>query len=255
MSEAALAAEGICVVRERASIVQNVDLRAHHGEVLAVLGPNGAGKSTLLRAVAGLLPHTGRVLLSGHDAARLSVRERATRLTLVPQQTGLRVALPARAVVAQGRYAHGTALAGLGAADRDAIAGALARTDTAHLAQRAFTTLSFGEQRRVLIARGLATGARVLCLDEPTAGLDVRHALELYVLLRELAAQGHAVVVALHQLDDALRFADQALLLAAGVAVRSDVAPAVIVPDVIRAVYGVTMRPGASLGFALPEDP
>lgn len=253
MLEEVLIGEAVGVELSGRRILESVDLRARRGELLAVLGPNGAGKSTLLRALAGLIPFTGRVLIEGDDAHLLTAREKAVRLTLVPQQTGLRSALPVRDVVAQGRYAHGQALAGLTSADRTSIDAALTLTDTARLADRAFTALSFGEQRLVLIARGLATGARILCLDEPTAGLDVQHALQLFALLRQLAAQDRVVIVVLHHLDDALRFADRALLLARGVVVQSGSVGGVITADLVRQVYGVEMRHDSALGFALGD--
>jgi iron complex transport system ATP-binding protein len=255
MAEPALAVRDLTVVRGERRVLDRVSLRAEHGEVLALLGPNGAGKTTLLRAAAGLLPFTGSVRIDGHDACALSARARAMRLSLVPQQTGLRSALSAHEVVAQGRYAHARALFRLGSEDRAAIERALATTDVAQFAARPFTALSHGEQRRVLIARALCTGARILCLDEPTAGLDVEHALRLHALLRQLASQGCAVVVVLHQLEDALRNADRALLLSGGVVVRSDRTRDVIEPATVREIYRVEMRQGSAVGFYLPGDP
>lgn len=256
MAEVLLCAEAVSVERGGRLVLTGVDLEAHRGEVLAVLGPNGAGKSSLLRALAGLLPHRGRVLLCGDDAAGLDARERAKRLGFVPQSSALRSALAVRDVVAQGRYAHRPAFGGLRRDDRAAIERALALTDLTRFAARPFTALSFGEQRRVLLARGLASGAPVLCLDEPTAALDVGHALQLYLLLRRLAGEGHAVIVVLHQLDDALRHADRALLLADGVPVGLGKSAEVVAIDRVREVYQVEMRHGEGLGFhPCPEPP
>src|SRR4051812_3813585 len=210
---AELVAENVSVLRGDKQVVSGVSLQASAGEVLAVLGPNGAGKSSLLRALAGLLPFSGSVRLDGVEYSSLAPRERARRLAFVPQQTALRSALPVRDVVAQGRYMHRSAFGASGAHDREAVARALEVCDIAGFADRAFTTLSFGEQRRVLIARALATGARIVCLDEPTASLDVHHVLRLHTLLRRLASEGFTIIAVLHPLDDALRHADRALLL------------------------------------------
>lgn len=230
-------------------MLHEVDLSVRFGEVLAILGPNGAGKSTLLRAIAGLAKYTGSVSLGGVDLCALSLRERATRLTFVPQSTALSSALPVRDVVAQGRYMHRRALRGLDRCDTQAIERALELTDVARLAHRSFTALSGGEQRRVLIARGLASDARILCLDEPTASLDVRHALELFAVVRSLAATGFAVLMVLHQIDDALCHADRALLLRDGRRVREGAVDAVIDASPVRAAYDVELERAAGLRF------
>jgi iron complex transport system ATP-binding protein len=249
MAEPGLRAEGIHVAHGRTPVLRGVDLRAAPGERVAVLGPNGAGKSTLLRALAGLLPCTGRVLLDGDDARALDARERARRLAFVPQQTSLRSALRAREVVEQGRYPHHGGLRAPGPADRAAVQAALDVTDCARLAERAFTRLSCGEQRRVLIARALATGARVLCLDEPTAALDIAHVLQLYTLLRRLSGEGYALVLVLHALDEALEHADHALLIADGAVARSGPVREVVSADPVRAVYRVELHERPGLGF------
>ena len=194
-------------------MLHDVTFHADYGSVLAILGPNGAGKSTLLRALAGLLAYEGAIALDGAELSGLSRREIGRRIAFVPQRTQLTSRLPVWTVVSHGRYAHRGGLAQLSARDERAIESAMLRADVAHLAAREFPQLSAGEQRRVLLARALATEARVLLLDEPTASLDIPHALSLFETLRGLAESGHCVVIVLHQLDDALRFTDRALLL------------------------------------------
>jgi len=256
MSEpAALEVADLSVTLGRRQVLKRVSLRADFGQVTAVLGPNGAGKSSLLRAVAGVLDGAGHVRLSGVPSARIEPRQRAKQVSFVPQQSLLRVAMPVRSVVAQGRYAHREGMTRLSPADDAAVDEALAETDTGQLAQRPFTELSFGEQKRVMIARALATGARTLLLDEPTASLDVEHALRLCVLLRRLAAQGRCVVVVLHHLDEALNYADQVALIRAGELVAHGAPRDIITPERVRALYGVDMVFGGGLGFRLPEGP
>jgi iron complex transport system ATP-binding protein len=255
VTEALLVVERLSVERAGRRVLSEVDFAAFGGQVLAVLGPNGAGKSTLLRAVIGLQAFDGVVMLGGADLAALSPAQRAKRVAFVPQQSALRSALPAREVVLQGRYVHRSSAIGTSAADRAAVVAALEMVDGGALASRPFTQLSLGEQRRVLIARALCTGARLLCLDEPTSALDVRHGLELHRLLRQLAQGGHAVLVVLHQLEEALRHADRALLLQAGRVASTGPVSEVIASETVRAVYGVEMLPAAGLGFRLPVDP
>jgi iron complex transport system ATP-binding protein len=231
-----------------------ISLTAHFGQVTAILGPNGAGKSSLLRAVAGVIPGDGQILIAGVPAEHVERRERAKRVSFVPQQTLLRAAMSVRQVVTLGRYAHRDGFARAQAKDTAAVEQALEETDSLQLADRAFTELSFGEQKRVMIARALATGATILLLDEPTASLDVEHSLRLFVLLRTLASQGRCVVVVLHQLDEALKFCDQVALIKQGELLAHGPARDIVTPERVRALYGVDMVYGGGLGFRLPES-
>lgn len=246
---------GLSVRRDARWVLSAIDFTAKHGEITVIVGPNGAGKSTLLKAIAGLLPYQGTLTLEGQEAAPLSPRERARLIAFVPQQTQLRAPMPVRDVVAQGRYARSNAASGLQEADVTAIDAAMATAEVTDLAARPFTELSGGEQRRVLVARALCTGANVLLFDEPTASLDVRHALALYRLVRNQAAQGVAVVMVLHQLGDALRFADRAVLIDKGRVVATGAPSDVITAATVSNVYGVQLLANASPGFEMKDAP
>jgi iron complex transport system ATP-binding protein len=236
-------------------VLEKVSLHARYGEVTAVLGPNGAGKSTLLRAIAGLVAIRGSVLVGGRALEEIGSRERAKLVSFVPQQSMLRAAMPVRQVVALGRYTHRDGFEGLSRLDLEAVEDAMRETDIAHLGDRVYTELSSGEQKRVMIARSLATGARTLLLDEPSASLDVEHSLRLFLLLRSLASQGRCIVVVLHHLDEALQFADRCALIKAGQLLAHGVTAEIIEPQRVRTVYGVEMIHGGGLGFRLPESP
>jgi iron complex transport system ATP-binding protein len=245
-----LEVEELSVRRDRRLVVDGVSFALDGGGVAALVGPNGAGKSTLLRALLGLQPlAAGRVRLDGDDLLALPARQRARRVAYVPQRSHLSAPMAVANVVATGRFAQGSPLAPLAAADRHAVEAALAEVDAGHLAGRPFTALSGGEQQRVLIARALATGARTLLLDEPAAGLDIAHALALGALLRRLAGQGCTVLAALHDLDQARRTADRALLLAEG-RLRADAAPGpLLAGPAFVAAFAVEARPGEAWGF------
>jgi iron complex transport system ATP-binding protein len=245
----ALRAIDVAVQRGRSNVLQGVSLQAAPGEIVALLGPNGAGKTTLLRALAGLAPYSGRIEIEGDELRTLPPRTRARRVTLLPQRSLLDAPLPVASVVAHGRYAHAPGLRRMSDSDRAAIDAALEATALTAIADRPFTALSYGEQRRVLLARALATGASVLLLDEPAAALDVAHALELFAMLERLAAQGHAIVAAVHQLDDARRYAHRGLLLAQGHAVAEGPIDEVVSAERVAEVYGVQMREQDALGF------
>ena len=212
------------------------------GQLVALVGPNGSGKSTLLRLLGGIWPPTsGAVSLDGVPLSRLRRRDLARAVTLVPQDTHVAFAFTVREVVAMGRQAHLGRFSREGEADRAAIAAAMARADVTALADRDATALSGGERQRVLIARSLATEARHLLLDEPTASLDVAHALDVLTLCRGLADEGRAVAIALHDLNLARRFATDAVLLRQGRVVVAGPVDQVLSPDLVSDVFGVSV--------------
>jgi iron complex transport system ATP-binding protein len=230
-------------------VVDGVDFSAGAGAVSAIVGPNGSGKTSLLRALAGLVPYAGQIRQGDSDLTELSASERALRVAYLPQSSGLRAQLSVREVVALGRYASHPGLFTSTRQDDALVEEALRRTGIGELAEHAYPKLSGGQQRLVLIARALATGARTLLLDEPTASLDLRHSLELFELLGRLAREGYCIVVVLHDLDDVQRHAATALLLEAG---RARAAGCASSPEFVAAAeqtYGVALVPADRLGF------
>ncbi len=248
-----LAATDLRVVRGGRAVIDGVSFTARAGRVLGILGPNGAGKSSLLKAVVGILPHQGSIAIGETPVRGMDPSERARRMAYVPQRSELRSALRVRDVVAQGRYSHHPGFFRPTQADREQTERALSLVDASALSQRSFTELSQGERQRVLIARALATEARVVLLDEPTASLDVGHALRLYSLLRDLAGLGYCIVAVLHPLERALEWTDDALLLDAGRALAFGASRDVICAGPTEGLYGVRLVPEGALGFRLPE--
>lgn len=233
----ALALIGATATLAGRTALDAVNLAVSAGELVAVIGPNGAGKSSAIRALVGLLPLTGgQARLDGADVAGLSARDRAARAAYLPQERRIAWNLPAVEVAALGAPFL---------ADAEALAGAQAALDeveAGHLADRGVAEMSGGERARVLLARAFATGAAALLVDEPIAGLDPEAQLMVLERLRTRAAGGQAVLVSLHDLALAARFADRVVVLDRG-RVVADAAPMeALTPEVMARVFGLTAR-------------
>lgn len=198
------------------ALTAGLDLELRRGRLVALLGPNGAGKSTLLKTLAGLLPPlSGEIELDGTPFSALPIEARARKLAVVFSQRGAPPHLKVRELVALGRHPHTDWLGRLGPEDQAAIEKGLAATSATALADRNLDELSDGELQRVAIARALAQEASILLLDEATAFLDLPRRVETFRLLRRLAHQeGKAVLISTHDLELALRSADELWLLA-----------------------------------------
>jgi iron complex transport system ATP-binding protein len=199
------------------AVLNNVSLSLSPGHLVALVGPNGAGKTTLLRALAGLVPSDGAIHVGGDALSSLSLRERARRFGYLPQGHIVHWPLPARDIVALGRYPHGaTDPARLTAKDTEAVLRAMQATDVMQFSERRVTELSGGERSRVALARVLAVEAPVILADEPTASLDPRHQIDVMRSLRHAADKSVLVIVVTHDLGLAARFADTVLVLSDG---------------------------------------
>ena len=218
MSEAALlTAQGLGVTLAGRVVLKDVSLALSPGHLVALVGPNGAGKTTLLRALAGLIPSEGEIEIGGHALSALPLRERAKRFGYLPQGHVVHWPLPARDIVALGRYPHGaTDPARLSPRDAEAVLRAMQAVDVMEFSERRVTELSGGERSRVALARVLAVEAPVILADEPTASLDPRHQIDVMKNLRATADSGVLVIVVTHDLGLAARFADHVLVLREG---------------------------------------
>lgn len=222
-------------------VLDGVDLALRPGEVLALLGPNGSGKSTLIRAALGLLPLAGgQVLIDGADAAALSPRQRAQKAAYLPQTRPV-PNITALRMVLHGRFPHLTYPRRFRQEDYAAAMAALEQADAACLARRPMPELSGGQRQRVYLAMALAQDAPTLFLDEPTAFLDVSHQLELGRLAGQLARQGKAVVLVLHDLPLALSTADRLAVLDGGRLLAVDGPEALCADGILNSVFGIEL--------------
>ena len=215
------------------------------GALIGLVGPNGAGKSTLLQVAAGLLPPGtgGEVAWEGENITRIPVLDRGRRAAWVPQEAHFEFGFSVRAVVAQGRFAHGD--------DGTGVEAALARFDLTALAARPVNQLSGGERHRVLLARALATDAPLQLWDEPLAALDPRHALEVLMLARERTQAGGTVIFSLHDLRMA-HCLDHVVVLHGGELRASGAPEAVLTPELLLEVFRVRAETTPGLTLFLP---
>jgi iron complex transport system ATP-binding protein len=234
-----LVARAVAIGFRDRRIGEGLDAEVRAGEVTCLLGPNGSGKTTLLRTLLGLLePLAGRITLDGRDLALHSDRERALRMAYVPQSSESYFDFSVREMVEMGRTAHRGIFARPSSRDRDAAQEAMERLGIAHLAGRAIQRLSGGERQLALIARALATEARVLLMDEPTANLDFANQARVLDEIARLREAGSAILFTTHHPDHALRIAQQALLLRAGRMIASGTALSAVNSANLSALYG-----------------
>ncbi|MET7952157.1 ABC transporter ATP-binding protein [Micromonospora sp. NPDC005324] len=236
-----LRATGVTLGYGDRTVVDALDLDVLDGGVTAVIGPNGCGKSTLLRALGRLLaPSAGAVLLDGRRIDRLPSREVARELGLLPQAPVAPEGLTVADLVARGRHPHRSLLRQWSRDDEAAVTEALAWTGVADLAERPVDELSGGQRQRVWLSMALAQGTDVLLLDEPTTYLDVAHAIEVLDLVDRLHAdRGRTVVMVLHDLTLAARYADQLVVMSQGRIAAAGEPTEVLTADVVREVFGI----------------
>lgn len=245
-------------------IVDTLSLSIEPGRITMLLGPNGSGKSTLLRALAGLLaPRDGDALLDGVSLRQWPRRKLARRIAFLAQTQDMPSGLTVQALVRHGRFAHRNWLRGETDDDRDAVEWALEMTGLAALRDRSLAALSGGERQRVWIAMALAQRADILLLDEPTTYLDLGHQLDVMQTLRRLNEEfGLTLVMSLHDLNQAMRYADRAIVMHTGRIVADGAPVDVLTPAFVADVFHVRSERlhGASdgvpvchpLGYAAP---
>jgi iron complex transport system ATP-binding protein len=243
------------------TILDDIGLSCARGEAVALVGPNGAGKSTLLRVLSGeLKPRSGTVRLRGRDLAAYAPRHLALHRAVLSQRLHVAFPFTVAEIVRMG--------AGEPASVRLAplVDAALDEVGLTDLADRVVTTLSGGEQQRAHFARVLVQlawgrehdGAGILLLDEPTAGLDLRHQLEMLHTLRRHAAAGVLVIAVLHDLNLAALFAQRIVVLDRGRVAQEGAPRDTITAAMLRGVFGVDATvsrppPASDLPFVLPQ--
>ena len=240
---ARLGAEGVTVGYADRVVLDNLDVAIPAGVITTVIGPNGCGKSTLLRTLSRLLkPRQGKVLLDGGDIARLKTKDVAKRMGLLPQTPIAPEGLTVADLVARGRHPHQSWVRQWSSDDADVVAKALHMTGVADLAHRPVDSLSGGQRQRVWISMTLAQGTDLLLLDEPTTYLDLAHAIDVIDLVDDLHEGGCTIVMVLHDLNLAVRYSDNLIVMKSGSIVAQGHPSDVITSDLLLDTFGLQAK-------------
>lgn len=223
-----------------AQLLRDVSFEVTPGKLVGLLGPNGAGKTTAVRALLGLQPlSAGHAYLDGQPSHSLTPKQRALRVSYLPQARKLAWPIAVREAVSLGRFAYGGPMGRLGPVDAAAVEDALTRCSLNGFEDRSVTSLSGGELARVHLARALASQGPALIADEPTAALDPGHSFDVLATLKYQASAGQAVLVVLHDLALAARFCDEIILLDQGKLVIQAPPREALNPQILSSVYRV----------------
>ena len=226
-----------------------VTARAETGRLIALIGPNGAGKSSLLNLAAGLLaPLSGRIEIFGKGHDSWNPRERGRAAAFLPQDAERPFGFPVDEFVGLGRFPHTGPFRGLGDEDRSVVAGELEAWGLSRLAKRSVRSLSGGEFQRARLARSLAQEPRLLILDEPGNHLDMTSRRDILERLAREARAGRCVLAVLHDVNDALLFADEAWLMGGGRLLEIGPPSVVLVPEKLEGLYGLELEAFTNAG-------
>ncbi|MFC9603749.1 ABC transporter ATP-binding protein [Streptomyces niveus] len=236
-----LAAHELTLAYDDRTVVHDLELAVPDGRVTVIVGPNACGKSTTLRALGRLLkPKSGSVLLDGAELASIPTRRIAQSIGLLPQSPVAPEAITVADLVSRGRQPHQRWWQQWSEEDERAVTDAMARTDVTELAERSVDELSGGQRQRVWIAMALAQETDLLLLDEPTTFLDIAHQVEVLDLVRRLNhEQGRTVVIVLHDLNQAARYADHLVAMKEGRIVAEGAPGEIVTAELVREVFGL----------------
>ncbi|WP_329145744.1 ABC transporter ATP-binding protein [Streptomyces niveus] len=236
-----LRARELTLAYDDRTVVHDLELAVPDGRVSVIVGPNACGKSTTLRALGRLLkPKSGSVLLDGEELARIPTRKIAQSIGLLPQSPTAPEAITVADLVSRGRQPHQHWWQQWSEEDERAVTEAMARTDVTDLAERSVDELSGGQRQRVWIAMALAQETDLLLLDEPTTFLDIAHQVEVLDLVRRLNhEQGRTVVIVLHDLNQAARYADHLVAMKSGRIVAEGHPGEIVTAELVREVFGL----------------
>ena len=223
-------------------VLNNVNINIEKGKLYSIIGPNGSGKTTLLKIIAKQLEaDVGQIEIAGEAIEFYKHKDFAKKVALVPQNTTIDADFRNEEVVLMGRMPYLTPLARESKNDYAIVKEAMIKTNTIHLKNRSVEQISGGERQRVILARALAQETPIMLLDEPVSQLDIQHQIGIMNLLRQLVdEEGLTAITILHDLNLASQYSDELLLLDKGTLVSTGTPEAVLTPELMKSVYGLT---------------
>jgi iron complex transport system ATP-binding protein len=241
MNMNSIATENLAVAYDENLVVDDLDMQIPQGKITAIIGPNGCGKSTVLKAVGRILkPKNGMVYLNGDDIRRLTTKEVAQKMAILPQAPQAPAGLTVGELVAYGRFPHQRGFGKLKPDDKKIIQWALEVTRLTEYETTAVDNLSGGQRQRVWIAMALAQQTDLILLDEPTTYLDLAYQLEVLELLYRLnREQNCTIVMVLHDLNLAARFADYMIAIRCGDIIKHGTPDEVMTAEVLRESFHI----------------
>lgn len=232
-----LSTENIRLSYGAREILKGVSINGNTGEFIGIIGPNGSGKSTLLKCIYRILkPHAGQVFLDGEELSGISIRNSAKKMAVVAQHNYYNFDFSVMEVVLMGRAPHKKTMERDNAKDFQIAQKALETVEMEGFANRSFSTLSGGEQQRVILARALAQQTPCLILDEPTNHLDITHQIQLMKIVKNLEV---TVISAVHDLNIAAMFCDRLYVLQDGEIVGQGTPQELLTAEFIKKIYRV----------------
>lgn len=221
-------------------VISNINLSVSEGENLCILGPNGCGKTTLIKTIAGIIPHKGSIKIDNINLSSMKRTDVAKKIAVMSQISTIYFSYTVYETVLLGRYLHmkGRAFKEPSEKDKEYADKCLKAVDLLSLKNKQISTLSGGQLQRVYLARTLAQEPSIILLDEPTNHLDLKNQAELIDFLKDWSKQeGHAVIGVLHDLNLAMKLADNVLLLDKGSIAAYGKTEDIVSSEVINEVY------------------
>lgn len=219
-------------------VLFDVNAEIEAGRITAIIGRNGSGKSTLLSSIASQKSYSGRILLDGCDISGLKKRDLAKKISCLPQNLPV-TPFTVYETVAFGREPYLDLSGRLTDEDKEAVSGAIERCGIVHLAEKRVNEISGGERQTAYLAMMLAQNAEIMLFDEPTTYMDAPNAREFMKILTAERDRGKAVVAVMHDLGQAVRYADNVILIDLGKIVFSGKTDDAISSKEIEKIMGV----------------
>ncbi|MBS7008815.1 ABC transporter ATP-binding protein [Anaerostipes sp.] len=244
MEQQKIQVRNITVSYEKTIVIPKLNLNIPEGKITVVVGANGCGKSTMIKTVAGILrPDKGEILINGNQIRKQAPKETAKQMAVLPQSPQVPEGLLVKELVAYGRFPYQKPVGGLSEHDHQVIRWAMEATGIEELKDRRADFLSGGQRQRAFIAMALAQETEILILDEPTTYLDMSHQLEILSLLKELNQKnGTTIVMVIHEINHASRFADHIIGMKEGNMVFEGAPADVITEENLKQLYGIRAK-------------